>query len=159
MLSNEPERHEYLTNQLDELLKAKRTAAATSFTLFQRGVALNALVRLKRAEGQLVMALHNLARDGAGRSHSFDGALALLPQILRSQRDRLRLAVDRQSIPALESWLESFTRDLSRAEVDVLSIVAKPQRSTISIAFDTYRLAPNKLADALKPLGLADVPF
>jgi hypothetical protein len=159
MLSNESERYDYLTSQLDDLLTRKRTTAAASFTLFQGGTAINAVSRLKRAEDQLIMTLHAVAYDRSGPSHNFDAVLALLPEVLRSQRDRLRGAVDRQSIPALESWFDGFTRDLSRTEAEIVALVSKANRSAISLAFDTYRLAPNRLAEALKPFATADVPF
>lgn len=159
MLSNEPERYDYLTSQLDDLLTRKRTTAAALFTLFQRGTAISAVSRLKRAEDQLIVTLHSVAYDRSVGSNNFDAMLTLLPQVLRSQRDRLRGAVDRQSIPALESWFDGFKRDVSRTEAEIVALVSKANRSTISLAFNTYRLAPNRLAEALKPLATGDVPF
>ncbi|MGC2634499.1 MAG: helix-turn-helix domain-containing protein [Candidatus Cybelea sp.] len=164
MLSGEEERSEYLKTQLRALLETKRDSAKVSFALFQERIAISTVSRLKRAEDQLVAALHDTARNIAAPTPHLTATLSLLPHTLRIQRGQLREAVDRKSVAAVEGWLHNFKREFSRMESEIIAALPVrngPHGPTKAAweALTTYAAAPKKLADVLKRPEDPDVPF
>lgn len=163
MLAGDGERTEYLIAQLHGLLEKKRGAASVSFALFQERVAKSTISRLKRAEDQLLAALHAASRVGSNTTPDLIVTITLLPDRLRLERGKLRDAVDRKSVAAIEGWLHAFRREFSRTESEVIAALAKTatldSTRAVKEALTTYASAPTKLADALNRSVEDDVPF
>lgn len=168
VLDSLEERTEYLKEQLERILFAKRASGKLAYDVTHGKVAKLAAKRLKIAEDQLLNGLNAVIQRLAPSFHQHP-FVASLPNRVRAPGVALRKLVQASDVNGIVEWLDTFSKEVRTLEREVRQYVgpraddsgpgvtSSELTGEVVLLFDRYGRAVQALQDRVSELSAVPV--